>query len=432
MEIIAIVLSGVSLLIAILIFIKINGLKGGSDSNEILKQILLEQEKLPKQLKEESSTNRQEANLQQKELRQEIITSISTLGANTTKYLTALTEKNEEKMSKIQQTVQDGLLKLQKDNSVQLERMRNTVDEKLTETLDKRLGEKFKMVNDRLESVYKGLGEMQNLAKGVGDLKNVLTNVKTRGTWGEVQLDNLLEQILAPTQFLKNVSTKKGSNDRVEFAIKIPSKTTKDENVLLPIDVKFPVEDYQRLLDAVEQADKDAVDRSVKAITNKIKDQAKYIHDKYIDPPHTTDFGVLYLPIEGLYAEVTRQLGLCEQIQQEYQIVVMGPNTVAAFLNSLQMGFRTLAIEKKTSEVWDLLGDIKNQFRQFEEAVVKTQKKLTEASNTINKLSVRTRAVHKRISSVESLSTTQGDISTPKLLFEPDLELEQDEEDNEK
>lgn len=424
MEIIAIVLSGVSLLIAILIFIKINGLKGGNESNEILKQILLEQEKLPKQLKEESSTNRQEANLQQKELRQEIITSISTLGANTTKYLTALTEKNEEKMSKIQQTVQDGLLKLQKDNSVQLERMRNTVDEKLTETLDKRLGEKFKMVNDRLESVYKGLGEMQNLAKGVGDLKNVLTNIKTRGTWGEVQLDNLLEQVLAPSQYDKNVVTKKGSNERVEFVIKIPSKTSKNQNVLLPIDVKFPVEDYQRLIEATDLADKELYDKSVKAIATRIKDQAKYIHEKYIDPPNTTDFGILYLPIEGLYAEVTRQIGLCELIQREYQIVLMGPNTVAAFLNSLQMGFRTLAIEKKTSEVWELLGDIKGQFRQFEVVVEKTQKKLKEASNIMENVSTRARVIQRKIGKVEALPTHSSvDLeieNQPLLIDNPD------------
>ncbi len=428
MEIIAIVISVLSFLLTLFIYLKISKISGDGQSEELLKQILLEQEKLPKQLKEESSINRQESNVQQKELRQEIINSISTLGSNTTKYLTNLTEKNEDKMSKIQQTVQEGLLKLQKDNAVQLDKMRNTVDEKLTETLDKRLGEKFKMVNDRLESVYKGLGEMQNLAKGVGDLKNVLTNVKTRGTWGEVQLDNLLEQILAPTQYVKNVSTKRESNDRVEFAIKIPNKTSKDKHILLPIDVKFPVEDYQRLLEATDNADKELVEKSIKAIGNKIKDQAKYIHEKYIDPPNTTDFGILYLPIEGLYAEVTRQLDLCELIQREYQIVVMGPNTVAAFLNSLQMGFRTLAIEKKTSEVWDLLGDIKNQFQKFEVAVAKTQKKLQEASNTVNKLSTRTRAVHKRIDRAESLpigeSEIELDITQPSLMLGEDNDEE--------
>ena len=293
--------------------------------------------------------------------------------------------------------------------------MRATVDEKLQSTLEKRLGESFKQVSERLEQVYKGLGEMRNLATGVGDLKKVLTNVKTRGTWGEIQLGNILEQILTPEQYAINVQTKKNSNERVEFAIKLPGQDSdKDQVVWMPIDAKFPQEDYQRLLDAQDEADKDAADKSIRNLEMRIKAEAKAIKEKYIDPPNTTDFAIMFLPVEGLYAEVLRRPGLCDILQRDYRVVVTGPTTLAALLNSLQMGFRTLAIEKRSSEVWELLGVVKTEFGKFGDVLSKTKKKLQEASNTINKAEVRTRAIERKLREVQEIP--QDD--QPELLEE--------------
>jgi DNA recombination protein RmuC len=282
--------------------------------------------------------------------------------------------------------------------------MRATVDEKLQSTLEQRLGESFKQVSERLEQVYRGLGEMRSLAVGVGDLKKVLTNVKTRGTWGEIRLSHILEQILTPDQYDVNVATKKNSNDRVEFAIKLPGQDSDKQTVVwLPIDSKFPQEDYQRLLDAQEAADKEQSEKSIKSLEGRIKAEAKFIKEKYIDPPYTTDFGIMFLPVEGLYAEVLRQPGLCDFLQREYRIVVTGPTTLAALLNSLQMGFRTLAIEKRSSEVWELLGVVKTEFGKFGDVLAKTKKKLKEASNTIGQAEVRTRAIERKLRKVEEV-----------------------------
>ena len=270
--------------------------------------------------------------------------------------------------------------------------------------LHSRLGESFKQVSERLEQVYKGLGEMRTLATGVGDLKKVLTNVKTRGTWGEIRLSHILEQILTPDQYDVNVATKKNSNDRVEFAIKLPGQDNDMQTVVwLPIDSKFPQEDYQRLLDAQEAADKELAEKSIKSLAGRIKAEAKYIKEKYIDPPYTTDFGIMFLPVEGLYAEVLRQPGLCDTLQREYRIVVTGPTTLAALLNSLQMGFRTLAIEKRSSDVWELLGVVKTEFGKFGDVLAKTKKKLKEASNTIGQAEVRTRAIERKLRKVEEV-----------------------------
>jgi DNA recombination protein RmuC len=286
--------------------------------------------------------------------------------------------------------------------------MRATVDEKLQSTLDKRLGESFKQVSERLEQVYKGLGEMRTLASGVGDLKKVLTNVKTRGTWGEIRLSHILEQILTPDQYDVNVATKENSNDRVEFAIKLPGQgTDKDKVVWMPIDSKFPQEDYQRLMDAQEAADKELAEKSTRNLEMRIKAEAKYIKEKYLDPPHTTDFGIMFLPVEGLYAEVLRRPGLCDNLQREHRIVVAGPTTLAALLNSLQMGFRTLAIEKRSSEVWELLGMVKTEFGRFGDVLAKTKKKLQEASNTINQAEVRTRAIERKLRKVQEVPATE-------------------------
>ncbi len=319
--------------------------------------------------------------------------------------LANLTRTNEYKLDKLRETMEEKLKQLQEDNSSKLEQMRATVDEKLHSTLEQRLGESFRLVSERLEMVHKGLGEMQTLANGVGDLKRVLTNVKTRGTWGEVQLGNILEQIMTPEQYSQNVATRKNSADRVEFAVKLPGRDIKDGDVVwLPIDAKFPQEDYQRLMDAQEQGNPTLAEEAAKAMEIKVKSFAKDIRDKYIDPPGTTDFGIMFLPTEGLYAEVLRRPGLCDCLQREYRIVAAGPTTLIALLNSLQMGFRTLAIEKRSSEVWVLLGAVKTEFGKFGDILDKTQKKLQEASNTIEDAARRSRSIGRKLKNVQELS----------------------------
>lgn len=316
--------------------------------------------------------------------------------------LANLTSMNETKLENIRKAVEDKLSSLQKDNSEKLEQMRVTVDEKLHNTLEKRLGESFKLVNDRLESVYKGLGEMQNLAQGVGDLKKVFTNVKSRGYWGEIQLGNILEQFLTTDQYLVNVKTKPKSNDFVEFAIKLPGRN-EDETVLLPVDSKFPIEDYTRLVDAEEVGDVALVTESRKKLVNSIKLFAKDIHDKYIETPYTTDFAIMFLPTESLYCEVVKNTDLCETLSQKFRVVVSGPNTFVALLNSLQMGFRTLAIEKRSSEVWQLLGVVKSEFGKFGELLDKTNKKLQEISGTMELASRKTRTIERKLKKVQAL-----------------------------
>lgn len=324
------------------------------------------------------------------------------------KHMASLTQNNEKKLEKLNETLEIRLRYLQEDNNKKIEEMRCTVDEKLEATLEKRLGESFQLVSERLEMVHKGLGEMQNLASGVGDLKKVLTNVKTRGTWGEVQLGSLLEQVLIKDQYSENVATKKGSNDRVEFAIKIPSKDDDNAFLWLPIDAKFPMEDYIRLLEAQEEGNIELVEKSKKNLENRIKSEAKTIKEKYIDPPNTTDFAIMFLPVEGLYAEVLRINGLSESLQREYRVVVSGPTTLAALLNSLQMGFKTLAIEKRSSEVWELLGSVKSEFVKFGLILDKTQKKLQEASNTIENASKKSRTIERKLKKVEEIPSSEN------------------------
>ncbi|MBA4397487.1 MAG: DNA recombination protein RmuC [Syntrophus sp. (in: bacteria)] len=295
------------------------------------------------------------------------------------------------------------LRNMQTDNAGQLEQMRQTVDEKLQGTLEKRLGESFRQVSERLELVHKGLGEMQTLATGVGDLKKVLTNVKTRGTWGEVQLGALLEQVLHPDQFAANVATKDGG-ERVEFAIKLPGQGAGgDDSVWLPIDAKFPVEDYQRLVEAQERADSEGVEAAGKQMENRVKACAWDINGKYLNPPKTTDFGILFLPTEGLFAEVIRRTGLCDFIQRECRVVIAGPTTLWSILNSLQMGFRTLAIHQRSSEVWNLLAAVKSEWTKYGDFLDAVQKKLNQAADTIEKAKVRSRAVGKKLKDVQEL-----------------------------
>jgi DNA recombination protein RmuC len=336
----------------------------------------------------------------------------------------AVKKETENKLKEIRETVEGKLTNLQEDNNKKLEEMRKTVDEKLQESVEKRFNESFKLINERLEAVHKGLGEMQTLAAGVGDLKKVLTNVKTRGTFGEVQLGAILEQILSPEQYIKNDHP---GDDRkvVEYSIKLPGKNSDGEPVLLPIDSKFPIEDYQRLVDAYENK-MDMVDYLGKQFELSIKNCAKDICDKYIKPPKTTDFAILFVPTEGLYAEILRRPGFFESLQQTFRVIVVGPTNLVAFLSSLQMGFRTLAIEKRSSEVWEILGAVKTEFGKFGDVLGRTQKKLQEAANVIDQASVRSRAIARKLKTVQELPQEQtvamlGDI----------VELEQEYDDNE-
>jgi DNA recombination protein RmuC len=338
--------------------------------------------------------------------------------------LARLTESNENRLEALRNAIDGKLKQIQEDNSRQLEQMRATVDEKLQGTLEKRLGESFKQVSERLEQVHKGLGEMQVLATGVGDLKRVLTNVKTRGGWGEIQLGTLLEQILAPDQFERDVRTRENSAEAVEFAIKLPGRGDGDcsEVVWLPIDAKFPMEDYQRLVEAQENCDPAAAELAGKMLSATIKNCAKTICEKYLNPPATTDFGIMFLPTEGLYAEVIRRTPLVESLQRECRVIVAGPTTLAALLNSLQMGFRTLAIQKRSGEVWDLLGAVKTEFGKFGTTLEGVKKKLDQAANTMDDAAKRSRAIERKLRNVQELPSEEAEVLLVPNNLDPEPE----------
>ncbi len=394
LEWMAILLGLVLLLWMLVLMLKNSGPKGTGSLENRLDRFAREQERLEKALKDEMGRNREETSASDRASREEI-----------GRQLSGFAQANEQKLERIRETLERQMRLLQEDNSQKLDQMRSIVDEKLQATLEKRLSDSFRQVSERLEKVHQGLGEMQTLASSVGDLKAVLNNVKTRGTWGEVQLESLLQQILSPEQYGKNIATKKGSDDKVEFAIRLPGmERDNGGEVWLPIDAKFPLEDYQRLNDALEKGDKPAADEASRGLVDRIKLEARKIRDKYLDPPHTTDFGILFLATEGLYAEVLRQPGLLDSLQREYRIVVSGPTTLAAILNSLQIGFRTLAIEKRSSEVWNLLEIVKKEFGIFAGILEKTQKKLQEASNTIEDAARKTRTIEKKLKKVEGAS----------------------------
>ncbi len=354
------------------------------DKNQKLEQGISNLEKLQerteKTLRDEMSISRRESSVNEKRIREEISNLFKGLG----------------------DVVERRLETIQKDNNEKLEKMRSTVEEKLDNTLDKRLGEKFKLVSNQLEQVYRGLGEMKNLATGVGDLKKVLSNIKTRGVWGEVQLENILSEVFTNSQYKKNVATKKGSQERVDFAITLPGRKD-DSEILLPIDAKFPLEDYQKLIEAQEKGDLLLIDQFSKALEFRVKTEAKSIKEKYIDSPRTTDFAILFLATEGLYAEILKRPGLAEKIQREFRVLLTGPSTTTALLNSLQMGFRTLAIEKRSSEVWEILANIKTEFGTFADLLDKTHKKLEEATHTIESASSKSRTIEKRLNKVQQL-----------------------------
>ncbi|HEV3104603.1 MAG TPA: DNA recombination protein RmuC [Trinickia sp.] len=343
------------------------------------------------------------------EAREEQGATLKRFGDTLAQQLAQLVEANDRRFAEVRATLEARLKDIEANNATKLEEMRRTVDEKLHATLEQRLGESFKLVSDRLEQVHRGLGEMQTLAAGVGDLKKVLTNVKTRGTWGEVQLEALLEQMLTPDQYAKNVATVPKSGERVEFAIKLPGRRESGNGegqgvpVWLPVDAKFPREDYERLIDAQERADPVAVEEASRALEARVRNEARTISEKYVAPPHTTDFALLFLPTEGLYAEVLRRPGLSDQLQRDYRVTIAGPTTLTALLNSLQMGFRTLAIEKRSSEVWQVLGAVKTEFGKFGDVLAKTKSQLETVTRSIEAAERRTRVMSTKLRTVEAL-----------------------------
>ena len=424
-----VVLAGLVAIILLQLIALLRGSRRGDDEVR-LRSLQEAQEKglerLERELREELARSRREDAEEAFRDREERAQSATLLGQAVTtqvaQFGTAQSERLEsfarelnrfslgldERFERLRISVEGRLAAIQADNASKLEEMRRTVDEKLHATLEQRLGESFKLVSDRLEQVHRGLGEMQSLAAGVGDLKRVLSNVKTRGTWGEVQLAALLEQLLTADQFAANVATRPDSGERVDFAIRLPGKGD-GAVVWLPIDAKFPVEDYQRLIDAQERGELGLVDEASKAIEVRLKAEARSIHEKYVAPPHTTDFALLYLPTEGLYAEALRRPGLADTLQREWRVSLAGPTTLAALLNSLQMGFRTLAIEQRSAEVWAVLGAVKSEFGKFGEALAHTRKKLDEASNSISKAETRTRQLSRKLSEVEALPASDAE-----------------------
>ncbi len=390
------------------------------------------QERTDRLIREEIARNRDESSLTNAHLREEIAKTINIfenslltrISENTTSQknqldifsnqLTSLTQLNEQKLDKVRSTLEERLKTLQEDNNSKLEKMRETVDEKLQTTLEKRLGESFKLVSDRLEKVHQGLGEMQTLASGVGDLKKILANVKTRGTFGEGQLANLLSEILTPDQYATNIITKKGSRDPVEFAIRLPGRN--EAEVFLPIDAKFPTEDFERLQNAQDAGNLVLLEEAAKALESRLKLEAKNIRDKYLDPPHTTDFAFLFLPTESLYAEVLRRPGLADTLRREFRVVVAGPTTIVALLNSLQMGFRTLAVEKRASEVWNLLATVKTEFGKFALILENTQAKLQQASKTIEDAASKSRNIERKLKNVQEMPAGEKPLATNRLI----------------
>jgi DNA recombination protein RmuC len=367
-----------------------------------LEALALAQERTDRALAAELARSREELAAQSRHLREELGLSLQGVGANL-----------DQNLARSRDTLDARLRGMQDDNQKKLDEMRATVDEKLQATIEQRLGAAFKQVSDRLEAVHKGLGEMQTLAIGVGDLKRVLTNVKTRGGYGETQLEALLEHCLAPGQYAKNVQTRSGSTERVDFAVRMPNGAN-GAPLWLPIDAKFPQEDYARLQDAAERGDLAAIEDAGRALETRIRGEAKSIRDKYVSPPHTTDFALLFLPTEGLYAEVLRRPGLVETMQRDCKVVVVGPTTLAAILNSLQFGFRTLAIEQRSHEVWRLLNDVKRQFGLFGDLLVKVDEKLRQASNTIGDATKKTRFIQGKLNAVEALPEQEAALVLPE------------------
>lgn len=411
LDIITVVLCLIVIMLSIFVLIILNKKKDVIDTEPIVKEV------------------RNEIAQQQSVLRQELISqtqmSVKTMGdmlienqrsfsqhqsekmGQIEERLKTFSVENEQKLENIRQSVEQNLQRLQQDNNKQLEEMRKTVDEKLQKTLEEKMNQSFALVNERLEQVYKGLGEMQNLAVGVGDLKKVLSNVKTRGILGEIQLGAILSEILSPEQYDENIATKKGSKNVVEYAIKLPADD--DSFIYLPIDSKFPGDTYAALRDAIEEGDKSKIDDAAKLLINTIKSEAKDIRDKYIDPPNTTEFAIMFLPFEGLYSEVVNR-GLVEILQRDYRVNIAGPSTMAALLNSLQMGFKTLAVQKRSAEVWKVLGGVKQEFDKFNDVLLMTQQRLNQANKNLDDLiGVRTRQIQRKLKNVQTMESSLPD-----------------------
>ena len=402
MEIFIIILLILVLLVSLALFFKKNTHDSHGNRIDIIKEYLVKfetsLEKSEKTINDQLQRNREESSKVSHQNREEL-----------SKSLDRFEEKFAKNIKDMKEVIATQLKDIREDNSRQLEKMRETVDDKLQKTLDKRLGDSFKLVSDRLEMVHKGLGEMQSIASGVGDLKKVLSNVKTRGVLGEYQLENILEQILTPDQYAKNVATKEGSQGHVEFAVKLPGKDS-DKVVWLPIDSKFPIEPYNALNNEYESGDKDSIERARKSLIKSIDSFAKDISDKYIDPPNTTDFAVMFLPVEGLYAEAIRDVGLFNTLRSKYNITITGPTTLSALLNSLQMGFRTLAVQERSSEVWKILEAVKTEFDKFGIQLEKVDKQLHTASKSLNELRVtRTKAMTRKMQDVATLDSTEAE-----------------------
>ena len=359
-------------------------------------------------ISESSRTDRQELSQSMAQLQQTLTEQLALMQGTLNTQLQALGEGNARRMGEVRDTLDQQLQQLQKTNAAKLDEMRQTVDEKLQTTLEARLSESFKQVAERLEQVHQGLGHMKTLAQGVGDLQRVLSNVKTRGIFGEVQLEALLEQVLTIEQYGKQVETKPRSNQRVDFAIKLPGRSDDGTAVWLPIDAKFPREDYERLLDAQDRADPIAAEASAKAMESRIRQEAKSIAESYLAPPHTTDFAILFLPVEGLYAEVLRRPGLMDSLQRDYRVTLAGPTTLLAILNSLHMGFRTLALEKQASEVWKVLGAVKTEFDRYGEWVAKVREQVQKAADTLDRADTRSKQMRRVLKGVEALPEAEA------------------------
>ncbi len=386
--------------------------KNGNDSSKIISSLSEEQQRQSSMLRQELTVSTQQSVKSMGDMISENQKQFSRTQQekfdNLESRLKTFSLENEQKLDLIRKSVETKLTYIQEDNNKKLEEMRKTVDEKLQNTLEEKMNKSFELVNQRLEQVYKGLGEMQSLAVGVGDLKKVLTNVKTRGIVGEIQLGAILSEILSPDQYDENVATKKGSKNVVEFAVKLPA----DDNgfIYLPIDSKFPGDTYSHLRDAIEEGDKEKIELAVKALITTIKNEAKDIRDKYIDPPNTTEFAIMFLPFEGLYSEVVNR-GLVEVLQRQYKVNVAGPSTMAALLNSLQMGFKTLAVQQRSAEVWNILGQVKTEFDKFNDVLVATQQRINQANSELDKLvGVRTRQIRRRLKDVQSIELSDNSL----------------------
>ncbi len=380
-----------------------------SGRQELLQTLTVFQDTLVRQGAETTRTQ----NAQIDAFAQQLVQLRGTLGDTLTQQLKDLSEANARRLAEVRTTLETQLAQLQTSNAAKLDEMRATVDEKLHATLEARLGESFKQVAERLEQVHKGLGEMHSLAQGVGDLKHLLTNVKTRGMFGEAQLGALLEQVLSPEQYATQVSTRPGSRNMVDFAIRLPGRGDDGAPCWLPVDAKFPNEDYERLLDAQQRADAEGAELAARALEQRIRLEARSMAEKYLEPPHTTDFAILFLPTEGLYAEVLRRPGLMEALQRDHRVTLAGPTTLMAMLNSLQMGFRTLALEKRSSEVWQVLGAVKTEFGKFGEVLAKVKNQTQTVLNTLDAAEVRSRAMGRALKTVEALPQEQAQSLLP-------------------